>query len=90
MTEQHALNVLPPAAARSAFLHAWCRKEAYAKGLSPGLGLDFGDIQVGWGDAIMVGTPPWEVRSLALPSPHIGAVAARGRGWRVQAEAFHW
>jgi 4'-phosphopantetheinyl transferase len=89
-TEQRALNALSPAAARSAFLRAWCRKEAYAKGLSAGLGLDFGRIQVGWGDAVMVGDPLWEVRSLILPPPHVGAVAARGRGWLVKAEAHYW
>ena len=88
--EQQALSVLPSAATSSAFLHAWCRKEAYAKGLSTGLGLDFGRIQVGWGNAVTVGDPPWEVRSLILSPPHIGAVAARDRGWLVQAEALCW
>jgi len=88
--ERQALDVLSPAAARSAFLHAWCRKEAYAKGLSAGLALDFRTIQVGWDDAVTVGDPPWEVRPLILPPPHVGAVAATGGGWLVKTEALRW
>jgi 4'-phosphopantetheinyl transferase len=88
--ERRALEGLSPTAAKSAFLRAWSRKEAYAKGLSVGLALDFGRLHVGWDDVTVCGDPPWEIRSLSLPAPHVGAVAARGQRWRVRAEAFDW
>lgn len=68
----------------------WTRKEAYAKGLSVGLGLDFRRVKVGWGDTVIDGDPPWEVRSLTLPPSYVGAVAAEGRGWDVGAGDLIW
>lgn len=89
-TERRAFEALPPAAMPRAFLQAWSRKEAYAKGLGLGLDLDFRTIDVGWEGAAVTGDPPWEVRSLALPAPYVGAVAAPGSGWRVSIGPHSW
>jgi len=88
--ERRALEALPPAMARRAFLQTWSRKEAYAKGLGLGLGLDFRTIEVGWNKAVLAGDPPWEVRSLSLCRPYIGAVAAPGSGWRLHVGPHSW
>jgi 4'-phosphopantetheinyl transferase len=87
-SELRALEALPPAARQGAFLQAWSRKEAYAKGVGRGIGLDFRTIEVGWDGPAVTGEPAWEVRSLPLPQPHVGAVAAPGSGWPVQIDSF--
>lgn len=88
--EARAFDELLPAARWTAFLQAWSRKEAYAKGLGRGLSLDFQTMNVGWAESGIVGDPAWEVRSLPLPHPHVGAVAAPGIGWRMAMDAHSW
>jgi 4'-phosphopantetheinyl transferase len=88
--EQQELKGLSAEGVKTAFLSFWCRKEAYAKGLSIGLGLNFKRIHVGSGDMVIAGDPPWEVRSLLLSPPHIGAVAASGQGWLVKTNPISW
>lgn len=89
-SERRALAALSPAARRRAFLQAWSRKEAYAKGLGIGIGLDFRTIEVGWSAPALTGDPPWEVRSLSLRRPYVGAVAASGSGWHLHVEPHSW
>ncbi len=88
--EARTLDELPPAEFRRAFFQAWSRKEAYAKGLGLGLGLDFRAIEVGWSGIAMIGEPPWGVRSLPLREPHVGAVAVPGSNWDVSVSAHSW
>lgn len=89
-TELQTLEGQSLGSVRSAFLQVWSRKEAYAKGLGVGLGLDFQVIQAGWDDIAIAGNPSWELRSLALPPPYVGAIAAQGQGWHLRTGGFEW
>lgn len=88
--EHRTLAALPPGAGQRAFFQAWSRKEAYAKGLGIGIGIDFRTIEVGWHAPVSAGKPPWEVRSLLLAAPHVGAVAAPGCDWLLSVGAHSW
>jgi|SRR5215218_662190 len=88
--ETQALEALPAAGQWTRFLQLWSRKEAYAKGLGLGFRLDFRTIDVGWSNPSVLGKPPWQIRTLPLPDPHIGAIAAPAVGWCVQMCAHSW
>lgn len=85
LSEWHAM---PPSERVEAFFTAWTRKEAYAKAVGAGLGMQF--------DALAVPIEPrervelatadngcWTLRMLTPAKRYTSAVAARGTDWRL-------
>lgn len=88
------LDGLPEAAGRDAFFACWVRKEAYVKARGEGLSLsldafDVSSVDGGRGHVIARDgrevTPGWQVLDLAPAPGYVGAVAAEGAGWALEA-----
>jgi len=91
--ENAEFHSLPEDLKLEAFYNCWTRKEAYLKATGEGLGRDLDTFDV----SLFPGAPAallkvegdqaeatrWSLRTLALDSEYVAALAVEGSGWRV-------
>jgi 4'-phosphopantetheinyl transferase len=86
--EQWVLSQLPAEERALAWRRIWVRKAAVDQAMSPGLRLAPSSLTVGMGGTRIRGVGPrsrsWRLEPLPLGEGYLGAVAARGRAWRLQ------
>ena len=91
--ERHALRAVPPERRLEAFYDCWTRKEAYVKARGEGLGHPLDQFAVSFGPGAPARLMPvsadsareiagWSLQALSPGAGYVGALAARGDGWR--------
>ena len=93
-TASSALHTLSAEMRADAIFHTWTRKEAYAKALGNGLGLDLKQIDVS--DALCVRnyapnqyvnvhhSSCWSLKDLELGSGYAGSIVVEGYNWAIR------
>ncbi|GEM_PF-5373809 len=89
--EQYVLSQLAPEERAQAWRRIWVRKAAVDQAMSPGVRLAPSSLTVGMAGARIRSagsrSRSWRLASLPLGEGYLGAVACRGRAWRLR---VHW
>lgn len=91
-SECRLLSAEPASRRPESLLRLWTAKEAYAKALGIGLGIDMADVVIGGTPQTpeLVGTPAraWTLASLRPRAGAVGAVVVAGGPWRARRRAW--